>query len=93
MIPNTYSSRPDFGVLVYPVITMEDGVTHTPSKIDLLGPGLTIEQTMNLTMHYSVEKHVERHFPPTFIFYTLDDSVVPAENSVRMAQALKDAKV
>ena len=90
---HTNSSRPNFGVLVYPVITMEDEATHSVSKIGLLGPGLTPAQTQNLTEHYSIEKHVGRHFPPTFIFDTMDDMAVPAENSLRMAQALTDAKV
>lgn len=72
---------------------MEDGATHALSKIDLFGPNLTPAQTRNLTEHYSIEKHVGRHFSPTFIFDTMDDTAVPAENSLRMAQALKDAEV
>lgn len=72
---------------------MEDGATHAVSKIDLLGPGLTAAQTQNLTEYYSIEKHVGRRFPPTFIFDTMDDTAVPAENSLRMAQALTDAEV
>lgn len=72
---------------------MEDGTTRFPSKIDLFSPGLTTEQTFNLTEHYSIVKHVGNDSPSTFIFGTMDDSVVPSESSMRMTQVLRDAKV
>ena len=88
-----YSSRPDFGVLVYPVITMEEGVTHAGSKINLFGPDLTASMTQFLTQKYSIEKHVDHTFPPTFIFAAKDDEGVPVENSYLLDRALKAAKV
>jgi len=72
---------------------MEDGATHAVSKTNLFGPGLSAKQTQNLTRHYSIEKHVSKSFPPTFLFHTEDDDVVSVENAFRMDDALRAAGV
>ncbi len=90
---NLRSSRPNFGLLVYPVITMEDGVAHAFSKTNLLGPGLTAEETQAMTEHYSIEKHVTHAFPPTFLYTFENDMEVQAKNSHRLERALVAAKV
>lgn len=90
---NTHSSRPDFGVLVYPVITMEDGPANAFSKTNLFGPGLSAAQTQNVTEHYSIEKHVKRSFPPTFKFHTRDDASVSVQNALLLDDALTAAEV
>jgi acetyl esterase/lipase len=90
---HTNSCRPDFGMLVYPVITMEGEAANAFSKNNLLGPGLTETQTQNLTEHYSIEKHVGKRFPPTFLFHTKDDADVSVENAFRMDDALTAAGV
>lgn len=83
------SSRPDFLVLGYPVISFDPRITHAGSVRNLLGdapdPAL-IERLSN-------ERHVTADTPPTFLFHTTADTGVPPENSVRFYLALVRAKV
>jgi acetyl esterase/lipase len=88
-LDRTTSCRPDFCVLGYPVVTMEDGVTHGGSKRNLLGPSPSAE----LVAEFSNERHVTKDTPPTFLFQTDEDPLVPAENAVRFYLALRKAKV
>jgi acetyl esterase/lipase len=83
------SCRPDFLILGYPVVSMEDGVTHGGSKNNLIGRNADAK----LVDEYSNEKHVTDKTPPTFIFHTNEDTGVLPENSIRFYQALKKAKV
>jgi acetyl esterase/lipase len=83
------SCRPDFCVLGYPVVTMEDGVTHGGSKRNLLGA----KPDPKVVGEFSNEKQVTAKTPPTFIFQTDEDTAVPAENAVRFYLALRKAKV
>jgi len=83
------ASRPDFAVLAYPVVTMQDGVTHGGSKKNLLGDKPAAE----LVAEFSNEKHVTANTPPTFLFHTDEDTAVPPENAARFYLALKAAKV
>jgi acetyl esterase/lipase len=82
------SSRPDLGILCYPVITMEEK-THGGSKKNLLGenpsPAL-IEELSN-------EKHVTHETPPCFLFHTAEDKTVDVKNSLDFADALHRAGV
>lgn len=78
------SSRPDFMVLVYPVISFgEKG--HGGSRNNLLGRDATPE----LVELFSNEKQVSRQSPPAFLAHALDDKVVVIENSRMFAEALK----
>jgi acetyl esterase/lipase len=83
------SCRPDFLILAYPVISMEPGVTHNGSRVNLIGA----KPDAKLIEHYSNEKQVTKETPPTFIFQTSADTAVPAENAVRFYVALKQAGV
>lgn len=84
-------TRPDFSILIYPVITMEPGVTHKGTHENLLGTnGLWKDPYMD---RYSTEKQVCRFTPPTFIALSSDDTTVPAENSLRYYNALIDVDV
>lgn len=83
------SSRPDFAILAYPVVTMEDGVTHGGSKRNLLGD----KPDAKLVELYSNEKQVTKDTPPVFIFHTSADAAVLPENAVRFYLACKRAKV
>lgn len=82
------SSRPDFGVLVYPVISMTE-ITHPGSKKNLLGDNPSPE-LINLL---SNEQQVTDQTPPTFIWHGIDDNVVPVSNSLRFAAALAEHHV
>lgn len=79
------SSRPDFGVLCYAVISMEDGVTHGGSKANLLGatPDPALVQLL------SNEKQVTPQTPPCFVWSTGEDKAVSVVNSLQFVMALQ----
>lgn len=81
--------RPDFMILVYPVITMKDGLTHLGSRTNLLGSNPDAEQIAL----FSNELHVNENTPPTWLTQTADDTAVPVENSIRFYQELTRHKV
>ena len=83
------SARPDFMMLIYPVITMQDDFSHRGSRRNLLGesPGAAEIWTM------SSEARVTPDTPPTFLVHTTDDAGVPVENSLLMYTALRRAGV
>jgi acetyl esterase/lipase len=83
------SSRPDFLILGYPVITFDPAVTHSGSVRNLLGEN----PDPKLREELSNELHVTERTPPTFLFHTNADAGVVAENSVRFYLALRKAKV
>jgi acetyl esterase/lipase len=83
------SSRPDFLILGYPVISFDPAVTHTGSLRNLLGDNPDPKLVENL----SNDLQVTAQTPPTFIFHTTNDNGVPVENSVRFYLALRKAKV
>ncbi|MDO6760698.1 alpha/beta hydrolase [Tamlana sp. 2_MG-2023] len=86
---DTISARPDFTILIYPVVTMKDNFTHKGSQNNLLGK----DASDALKKKYSNELQVTENTPPTFIIHSGDDSVVPVENSLQLYKALKDKGV
>ena len=78
------SARPDFSMLIYPVLTMDDPHAHGGSRENLLGKNPSPE----LLQKVSIEKNVRPDTPPVFLMHTAEDQSVPAENSLRMATAL-----
>lgn len=80
------SARPDFMVLIYPVITMKTKLTHQGSRNALLGE----HPSENLVKKFSNELQVKSNTPPTFIVHATDDEVVPVENSLLFYKALKE---
>jgi acetyl esterase/lipase len=82
------SSRPDLGILCYPVITMGEK-THMGSKNNLLGQN----PSEDLVKLLSNELQVKKDTPPTFLFHTAEDTAVPVENSLMFASALAAAKI
>ena len=83
------SSRPDFVILGYPVITFDALYAHSGSVKNLLGD----HPDPKLIEELSNELHVTPRTPPTFLFTTSEDNVVPAENSVNFYLALHKAGV
>ena len=82
------SSRPDFLVLCYPVISFTSFV-HQGSKRNLLGDNPDAKLVESL----SNEMQVTAQTPPTFLFHTNADTGVPAENSMMFFMALRKAGV
>jgi acetyl esterase/lipase len=83
------SSRPDFLILGYPVISFDPAIAHMGSRRNLLGES----PDAKLVDLLSTDLQVTSETPPTFLFHTTADTGVPAENSVRFYLALKKAKV
>ncbi|MCH5242736.1 MAG: alpha/beta hydrolase [Muribaculaceae bacterium] len=81
---NDSISRPDFQVLLYPVISMKEGITHQGSKDNLLGENPTDE----LISYYSNELQVNEKTPAAFIALSGNDGLVIPENSLSYYQAL-----
>jgi acetyl esterase/lipase len=83
------SARPDFLALVYPVTSMETGVTHDVSRKELIGaapPPAAIEV-------HSLDRQAQPDMPPTFLLHADDDPAVDPENSIRFYRMLRASKV
>ncbi|MEM7370720.1 MAG: alpha/beta hydrolase [Bacteroidota bacterium] len=83
------SSRPDFMILMYPVVSMQDGIAHGGSKRNLIGDSPS-EQAIQL---YSNEEQVSAETPPTLLIHADDDKAVIPENSVHFYLALRKHRV
>jgi len=83
------SARPDFGILIYPVISLAAPYTHGGSGRNLLGA----DPDKKLLASLSNETQVTPETPPTFLLATWEDKVVPAENSIYFYLAMRKAKV
>jgi acetyl esterase/lipase len=82
-------TKPDFSILIYPVISMDKSITHSGSRNNLIGNHPSDE----MIKLYSNELQVSTKTPPTFLIHATDDDVVPVENSLLYYQALKKNKV
>ena len=82
---DSLSARPDFMVLIYPVITFDKKYYHGGSKNNLIGKNASQE----LIDHYSNDLQVSSQTPTTFLLHTTDDKAVPVENSLLFYQALE----
>jgi len=76
--------RPDFMILVYPVISMTDALAHRGSREALLGKNPTAAQIQE----FSNELHVSENTPPTLLLHASDDGLVDVDNSVVFYEAL-----
>ncbi|MEP6748301.1 MAG: alpha/beta hydrolase [Bacteroidota bacterium] len=82
---NNTSLRPDFSLLVYPVISMTDNLGHSGSRNNLLGKNPSAEQIKL----YSNELQVTAQTPPAFLIHAADDKVVDVDNSIAYFEALR----
>ncbi|MGV3560099.1 alpha/beta hydrolase [Larkinella arboricola] len=83
--PETVSVRPDFMILIYPVISFRDEIGHSGSRKNLLGASPKPEQ---VTL-FSNELQVDESTPPAFLTHAGDDTVVPVKNSLIFYEALQ----
>jgi pectinesterase len=80
---DTTSVRPDFSILVYPVISFDSTITHKGSRNNLIGTNPTADKTT----FFSNELQVRSNTPPVFLVHASDDKSVPVDNSIRYYQA------
>ena len=83
------NNRPGFAILGYPVITMQERLTHWGSRQSLLGQN----PDEDLVKLYSCELQVSAKTPPAFLFHAEDDTGVPIQNSLMFVEALKSKKI
>lgn len=83
------SARPDFSLLIYPVISMDTTITHWGSRENLLGKNPSPE----LVKHFSNELQVNEQTPSAFMALSFDDNAVPIQNSIVYALALQKNKI
>lgn len=83
------SSRPDFMILIYPVISMIEDFTHSGSRNNLLGAAPDPE----LVERLSTERQITPETPPTFLVHSSNDEAVPVENSIHFYMGLRKAGV
>lgn len=76
--------RPDFSILLYPVISMDDQFTHKGSKENLLGKNPSTE----MVNQFSLENQVTEQTPVTLVVHAIDDNAVPIRNSDLYAENL-----
>lgn len=86
---NNTSLRPDFQVLVYPVVTMQENLTHADSRKQLLGVS-PAKETVDL---FSNELQVDQQTPVAFLIHAADDRTVDVDNSINYFEALRKNKV
>jgi acetyl esterase/lipase len=87
--PEHISLRPDFLIVVYPVISMDSKIAHLDSRKALLGS----HPSANEVRSFSSELQVTRETPPTLILDAVDDRLVDPENSIVFLEALRRAGV
>ena len=81
-------AKPNFSILLYPVISLSPTLAHGGSRDNLLGP----EKSEELIKYYSNELQVSAKTPPAFLVHAMDDGAVPVENSIEYYLALKKFK-
>lgn len=82
-------AKPNFSILLYPVISFMPDISHGGSRDALLGP----EKSEELIKYYSNELQVNAQTPPAFLVHAMDDKGVPVENSIRYYLALKKFQI
>ncbi len=83
------SCRPDFGVLVYPVVALDGPYAHIGSRNNLLGKNPP-QKMIDL---FSNHKQIKENTPPVFLFHTNNDTGVPPENSVLFYMGLREKSI
>lgn len=86
---SSYSCRPDFSLLIYPVISFDEEITHVGSRRNLIGN----TNDWKRAKHYSNELQVSKQTPPTFLILADDDHAVVPQNSIRYYLALKENNI
>jgi acetyl esterase/lipase len=88
-VADTVSARPDFSLLIYPVITMDASFTHAGSRKNLIGDNPSEEAIKR----FSNELQINEKTPPAFMVHSADDQVVPVKNSIAYYEQLVKYKI
>jgi acetyl esterase/lipase len=84
-VKDTTSARPDFSLLIYPVVTFDSTFTHAGTRQNLIG-----DKPSEYTIRYfSNELRITRNTPPAFLVHSADDKVVPVKNSIVYFEGLE----
>ncbi len=86
---DTTSARPDFSLLIYPVISFDTTIYHAGSRRNLIGQ----KPTEELVKRFSNELQVNAKTPPAFLVHSADDRAVPPKNSIVYFEAMTRNKV
>lgn len=87
--PDHISLRPDFQILIYPVISMEDSLTHFDSRDNLLGK----QPSKTIIDDFSNELQVKINTPPAYIAHAADDTLVDVDNSIQYFEELRHHQI
>jgi acetyl esterase/lipase len=82
-------ARPDFAALIYPVVSLKDGITHNGTRAAMFGKDISDD----IKQRFSQEDRVTAHTPPTFLAQALNDGTASPQNALRMFEALRKNKV
>jgi acetyl esterase/lipase len=88
-VTDTVSARPDFSLLIYPVITMDASFTHAGSRKNLIGE----DPSDDAIKRFSNELQVNEDTPPAFMVHSADDQTVPVKNSIVYYEQLVKYKI
>lgn len=88
-VNDNISARPDFSLLIYPVISMDTSITHRGSRNNLIG----IDPTERNVLRFSNEKQITAGTPPAFLVHSSDDGAVPVMNSIGYYMGLQKKKI
>jgi acetyl esterase/lipase len=88
-VTDTISARPDFSLLIYPVITMDASFTHAGSRKNLIGDN----PSDDAIKRFSNELQVNEQTPPAFLVHSADDQTVPVKNSIVYYEQLVKYKI
>ena len=83
-VKDNIGARPDFSILMYPVITMDASFTHMGSRRNLIGENPSEEAVR----HFSNELQITEKTPPAFLVHSADDKAVPIKNSMTYYESL-----
>jgi len=88
-VKDNTSARPDFSLLIYPVVSMDTLVTHRGSRNNLLG----LKPGDDLVRRFSNELQITADTPPAFLVHSSDDDAVPVMNSIGYYKGLQKNKI
>lgn len=88
-VSDNTSARPDFSLLIYPVISFDTTITHRGSRNNLIG----LRPGEELVRHFSNELQITSETPPAFLVHSADDNGVPSANSIRYFENLQKNKI